>query len=133
MESTVEKALQRAVAAHSQGNLQEAELCYQAILQIQPEHPEANHNLGLIAIVGNQSAEALPLFKMALKEVRKRGFHGENLEALQAKLLALAEGEVPSQNEQDKLLACYQVGKYDDAEKLAALMIQQFPKYHLGW
>ena len=163
MESTVEKALQRAVAAHSQGNLQEAELCYQAILQIQPEHPEANHNLGLIAIVGNQSAEALPLFKMALKgnpnieqfwlsyidaltkenqiahadralkEVRKRGFHGENLEALQAKLLALAEGEVPYQNEQDKLLACYQVGKYDDAEKLAALMIQQFPKYHLGW
>ena len=163
MESTIEKALQRAVAAHSQGNLQEAELFYRAILQIQPEQPEANHKLGLIALAGKKSTEALPLFKMALKanpnveqfwisyidalirenqiahadravkKARKKGFHGEKLEALQAKLLVLAEGEVPSQNEQNNLLACYQAGKYDDAETLAALMTQQFPKYHLGW
>jgi tetratricopeptide (TPR) repeat protein len=47
--------------------LQEAERAYQAILQSQPEHPDANHNLGLIAISLNQIEAALPLFKTALE------------------------------------------------------------------
>ena len=66
MELTIEQALQQGVAAHNAGNLQEAELAYQAILQSQPKHPDANHNLGLIAISVNQIEAALPLFKTAL-------------------------------------------------------------------
>ena len=66
MELTIEQALQQAVAAHNAGNLQEAQRVYQAILQTQPKHPDANHNLGLIAISMNQIAVALPLFKTAL-------------------------------------------------------------------
>ena len=63
---TIEQALQQGVAAHNAGNLQEAEPAYKAILQSQPKHPEANHNLGLIAISMNQVEAALPLFKTAL-------------------------------------------------------------------
>ena len=66
MELTLEQALQQGVAAHNEGNLQEAERVYQAILQSQPKHPGANHNLGLIAISENKLAVALSLFKIAL-------------------------------------------------------------------
>ena len=66
MELTIEQALQQGVAAHNAGNLPEAERAYQAILQSQPKHPDASHNLGLIAISVNQIEAALPLFKTAL-------------------------------------------------------------------
>ena len=67
MELTTDQALQQGVAAHNEGNLQEAERLYRAILHSQPKHPDANHNLGLIAVSVNQSAAALPLFKTALE------------------------------------------------------------------
>ncbi len=67
MELTIEQALQQGVAAHREGNLQDAERFYKAILQSQPKHPDANHNLGLIAAAANKADTALPLFKTALK------------------------------------------------------------------
>jgi Tfp pilus assembly protein PilF len=67
MELTVDQMLQQAVGAHNAGNLQEAERLYRAILQVQPKHPDANHNLGLIAAAMNQSDAALALFKTALE------------------------------------------------------------------
>ena len=67
MELTIEQALQQGVAAHKEGKLQEAERLYRAILQSQPAHSDANHNLGLIAVSVNQTEAALPLFKAALE------------------------------------------------------------------
>jgi tetratricopeptide (TPR) repeat protein/2-polyprenyl-3-methyl-5-hydroxy-6-metoxy-1,4-benzoquinol methylase len=67
MELTIEQALQQAVKAHKAGNLQDAEALYRAILQAQPKHPDANHNLGVIAVSLNKSELALPLFKVALE------------------------------------------------------------------
>ena len=67
MELTIEQALQQGVAAHKEGKLQEAERLYRAILQSQPAHPDANHNLGVIAVSVNKADAALPLFKTALE------------------------------------------------------------------
>ena len=67
MELTIEQALQQGVAAHKEGKLQEAERLYRAIIQSQPLHPDANHNLGLIAVSVNKADAALPLFKTALE------------------------------------------------------------------
>jgi tetratricopeptide (TPR) repeat protein len=67
MELTIEQALQQGVAAHNAGKLEEAERLYRAILQSQPAHPDANHNLGLIAVSVNKADAALPLFKTALE------------------------------------------------------------------
>ena len=67
MELTIEQALQQGVAAHKEGKFEEAERLYQAILQSQPAHPDANHNLGLIAVSVNKAEAALPLFKTALE------------------------------------------------------------------
>lgn len=67
MELTIEQALQQGVAAHKEGRLQDAEKLYRAILQSQPNHPDANHNLGVLAVSVNKADAALPLFKTALE------------------------------------------------------------------
>ena len=67
MELTVEQTLQQGVAAHKEGKFQEAERLYRAILQIQSTHPDANHNLGVLAVSLNNPEAALPLFKIALQ------------------------------------------------------------------
>ena len=67
MELTIEQALQQGVAAHKEGKLQDAEHLYRAILQSQPAHPDANHNLGVLAVSVNKADAALPLFKTALE------------------------------------------------------------------
>ncbi|MDA8921959.1 tetratricopeptide repeat protein [Gammaproteobacteria bacterium] len=67
MELTIEQALQRGVAAHKEGSLQDAERLYRAILQAQPLHPDANHNLGVLAVSVNKADAALRLFKTAVE------------------------------------------------------------------
>ncbi len=67
MALTIEQAMQQGIARHREGKLQEAERLYRAILQSQPGHPGASHNLGLIAIAANALEAALPLFKTALE------------------------------------------------------------------
>jgi predicted O-linked N-acetylglucosamine transferase (SPINDLY family) len=59
-------ALQAAITHHKAGRMQEAEQCYRVVLQIQPEHPEANHNLGVLAGQLGQHAAGLPYLKTAL-------------------------------------------------------------------
>ena len=67
MELKIEQALQQGVAAHKEGRIQDAERLYRTILQSQPEHPDANHNLGVIAVSVKKVDAALPLFKTALQ------------------------------------------------------------------
>ena len=67
MELTIEQALQQGIAAHKEGKLQDAERLYRAILEAQPNHPDANHNLGVLAVAVGKPLEAIPLFKLALE------------------------------------------------------------------
>ena len=167
MDLTTEQTLQQGVAAHNQGNLQEAERLYRAILQVQPKHPDANHNLGLLAIAKNQPAVALPLFKLAvgvdpnieqfwlsyiealiaeqhfddakraLKKGKKKGVSKEKIKALTKNLMSVKQGNisspVPSQLEMQKLINHYQQGLHSDAEKLAILLVRQFPNHAFAW
>ena len=67
MELTIDEALQKAVEAHKAGKIQEAERFYTAILQTQPKHPDANHNMGVLAVGVGKVQEALPFFKAAIE------------------------------------------------------------------
>ena len=67
MESNLNQALQQAIAAHREGRLQDAERLYRAILQTQPNHPDANHNLGVLAVAVGKPLEAVPFFKQAVE------------------------------------------------------------------
>ena len=67
MELTVKQALKQGIAAHKEGKLQDAERLYRAILLSQPKHPDANHNLGILAVSVDQVDLAIPLFETALE------------------------------------------------------------------
>ena len=67
MELTIDEALQQGIAAHKAGNLQDAEKLYKGILGAQPKHPDANHNLGILAVGVGQVDASLPYFKTALE------------------------------------------------------------------
>jgi tetratricopeptide (TPR) repeat protein len=160
MELTIEQALHQGIAAHQDGKLQEAERLYRAILQSQPQHPDANHNLGVLAVSVNKAEAALSLFKAALEanpkveqfwlsyidtlikgtqyekakqaieESKKRGVISERLSVLE---LQISKNSNPSKAKLDRLLEYYQTGLYDDAEKLAVSLTKEFPKHHFGW
>ena len=193
---TIEQALQQAVAAHKEGRLQDAERLYQVILQSQPKHPDANHNLGVISASMNKADAALFLFEIALEanpkieqfwlsyidvlikekqfenakqvieQAKTQGVAEENLIVLETQLTPTAQvnepklavqkerqslsqkrkklaeqkkqkkvkkqnlkANNPSQQHISNLLEHYQNGRFNDAEKLAASITQEFPKH----
>ena len=67
MTTTVPQALQLAIAAHKEGNLTKAENIYRSILESQPNHPDANHNLGVLAASVGKLKESRPYLKTALE------------------------------------------------------------------
>ena len=163
MELTIDQALRQGVAAHNRGNLQKAERIYQAILQSQPKHPDASHNLGLIAAAMGNFETALRLFKIALevnpkieqfwlsyvdaliknnqindakraiKKAKKQGFDSKKLEALCSPSKLQTLGRHPSQTQLNSLAEYYQAGRYGDAEKLAVFITKNFPTHQFGW
>ena len=168
MELTIEEALQRGVAAHKEGKLQEAEKFYRGILGVQPNHPDANHNLGVLAVSVNKSDAALPLFKTALEanpkieqfwlsyidalikeqqfenakqvleQAKMQGVAEEKLNVLEAQLVSIdqtknANSASPSQELLNSLLGHYQNGRFNDAEKLAVEITQEFPGHQFAW
>ena len=64
---TLEQALRQALTHHKAGQLREAEGLYRAILQAHPNHADAHHNLGVLAVQVKQPAAGLPHFKEALE------------------------------------------------------------------
>ncbi|MBD92189.1 MAG: hypothetical protein CME56_04600 [Halieaceae bacterium] len=168
MELTIEQALQQGVAAHREGKLQESERLYRAILQSQPTHPDANHNLGVLAVSVGKADAALPLFKTALEanpkieqfwlsyidaliktekfenakqaieQAKKQGLGGKGLVSLEAQLSPKNRNPnttavSPPQELVNSLLGHYQNGRFNDAEKLAISITQEFPEHPFGW
>ena len=117
---TISAALHHAIEHHKAGRLPEAERLYRAILQADPRQPDAHHNLGQLARQVGQPRAALPHLKAALEakpevaqywlsliaaliecnevqaarslldQARSRGLSGAALEALDARLNAVA-------------------------------------------
>ena len=163
MELSIEQALHQGVAAQNIGDLQKAEGFYREILGRYPKHPDASHNLGLIAISVNQIEVALPLFKTALevnpmieqfwvsyvdalvkdnqikdakqtiKKAVKKGFNRKKLETLLSQSNLISDTKVPSKSQIDSLLKLYQSGRLADVEKLALLIIKNFPSHYFAW
>ena len=64
---SIEETLKLGITAHKRGRLHEADRFYKAILKIQPKHPDANHNMGVLAVSVGKIEDSLPFFKMALR------------------------------------------------------------------
>lgn len=67
-EIDLDAAFQSAINHHQAGRLSQAEMLYRVVLQWLPAHPDANHNLGVIAVQLGNPEQALPLFHAALTE-----------------------------------------------------------------
>lgn len=65
-EIDLQAAFQSAVTHHQAGRLSQAEMLYRMVLQAMPTHPDANHNLGVIAMQLGKFDQALPLLHTAL-------------------------------------------------------------------
>ena len=66
MELTLDEALRRGIEAHQAGKIQEADKFYTAILNADPRHADANHNMGILGASVGQAEQALPFFEAAL-------------------------------------------------------------------
>ena len=155
MELTIEQALQQGVAAHKEGKLQEAETLYRSILATQPQHSDANHNLGVLAVGVGKVEEALPFFKAALEKDHKQGQywlsyidaliklgHLDNARSVleQGRGIGLQGDQVDQLEAQlsggvnrssgvtvDHLVGLYNQGRFEDALKLGVVLSEQFP------
>ena len=67
MLDNVDATLEHAISAHEAGNLALAGEKYLEILNMDPNHPDANHNFGLIAIKMEEKAMAIQFFKNAIE------------------------------------------------------------------
>ena len=67
MELTIAEALRQGIQAHKARQFQEAERLYRAILTTQPQHTDANHNLGVLAVQFGKLTEAVSFFEETLK------------------------------------------------------------------
>ena len=152
-----DQLLSQAVALHRSGNLQEAERLYRVVLTNSPDHPDANHNLGVLAVQVGQPGTALPFFQAALAansgsaqfwlsyldaliltghnelagellaDARRRGLAGPAADALGARLA------VPSPEEVERLVALFNERRLAEGERLASEMTERFPEYGFGW
>ena len=73
LDDALAQALKGALALHADGHLDQARQLYCAILQAQPQHAPANHQLGLLMVTLGQSAEALPHLAAALEAAPAEG------------------------------------------------------------
>ena len=149
MKLTLSEAVKKGIEAQRAGKVQEADSYYTAILKVQPKHPEANHNLGLLALGIGKAQESLRFFETALevdpkkaqfwlsyiralieldrsvdaKEVfanaKNRGFKGESFDELEAKLAEANETTASNQNTKNSQSKMLDTIKLDQALKLA--------------
>ena len=69
---TSRQLFEDAVADHQAGRIREAESGYRAVLAEYPDHPHANHNLGVMALMARGAPAALPYLQRALDADRKQ-------------------------------------------------------------
>ena len=67
MKFSINQLLQQGIKAHKAGNIKKAKQLYLSILAEEPKHPDANHNLGILAFGTSKPETSLSHFKIALE------------------------------------------------------------------
>ena len=146
-----DKGLQAQIA----GDLSAAEQLYQETLVIKPEHPEANHNIGVVLVAKNELDKALEFFKFALdnspnvslfwasyidtliklerigesktliKAVKKAGISCDKIEAISLQLDVLYQE--PDAKASQKCDELIEQQKFDDAIKACLSLTKAYP------
>jgi predicted O-linked N-acetylglucosamine transferase (SPINDLY family) len=156
------EAIQLALHERQSGNLAQAAALYRAVLDIQPGHPEAHYQLGLLETQAHNLPAAVAHFERALKadparethwtayigalldngqaatarEVlelgRRHGLQGAAADAL-AQRLARPDAAEPSADETDAVVTLLRQGRLEAAEDAARRLQLLFPRHPFGW
>ena len=78
--------IQNGIQHHNSGKFTDAETCYRRVLEIDPENPDANHLLGLIAHQMGESEAAILLISKAIRLKPDDAAYYENLAKIQLEL-----------------------------------------------
>ena len=68
MEVSLHQLLQEAINLHRAGELLLAKSVYENILNLKPNHPDANHNLGVLMVTNGEYEQSIKFFQAALDE-----------------------------------------------------------------
>jgi tetratricopeptide (TPR) repeat protein len=131
--------------AVSSNNIKPAVLLFKTALEANPKIKQFWLSYIEILVKDNQVTTA----KAVLRQGRKAGLVGEKVDALEVRLKQIvpsksrekkktknskhAKNRNLSQLQLNNLIEQYQNGKYEEAEKLAVLITQQFPEHQVGW
>ena len=140
---------------HNAGNLSAAKKMYHKILAIQPDHCEANHNIGIVLVAKNELDKALEFFKFALnaspnvslfwasyidtlakleriieakaliKAAKSSGIFCENIEAVSHRLDI--ENQEPLEKDTLEIDEFITQKKFDDAIKACLNLLETYP------
>jgi|GEM_PF-361233 len=154
-EADIAAIFDKGLQAHNAGDLSVAEQLYQETLAIKPEHPEANHNIGVVLVAKNELDKALAFFKFALdnspnvslfwasyidtliklerigesktlvKAVKKAGISCDKIEALSQHLDVKHQDPGPKETQDINKLIEQQ--KFDDAIKACLSLTETYP------
>ena len=64
---SLEEELRLGIKAHKEGSVQDANRHYSSILKAKPNHPEANHNMGILAVGVGKPEQSPAFFKRAIE------------------------------------------------------------------
>jgi tetratricopeptide (TPR) repeat protein len=141
---------------HNAGNLSAAKKMYHEILSIQPDHCEANHNIGIVLVAENELEKALEFFKFALtaspnvslfwanyidtlakleriveakaliKAAKNSGMSCENIEAISHRLDT--ENQEPLAKDTREIDEFIIQQKFDDAIEACLSLLETYPR-----
>ena len=155
MELTIEQALKKGIEAHRTGKVEQADRYYTAILKTQPNHPDANHNMGVLAVGIGKTEAALPFFKKAIQvnpksaqfwlsyidalikleqmadaktvfdQAKNNGAKGDGFDQIEQKLCN------PPSKQLQKLTNLYKNGMYQQLLEECEIAIKEYPKSYI--
>ena len=76
MKLTIDQIMQQAIKLHKEGKLHDAESFYKDILKTDPKNPNANYNLGIIAVSMNSQQKQYFFLKQQLKLIQTENSFG---------------------------------------------------------
>ncbi|HEY1608743.1 MAG TPA: tetratricopeptide repeat protein [Paraburkholderia sp.] len=160
---TIEAELQQAITHHRANQIAQAEELYRSILSSEPDHPDANHNFGVLALQKGNVAEGLNYLHAAVSAApQRRNFwvsyvdvltaSGQHDEAQRASETAREHGFVIGASASDaarhaspgtapedaaegsaELASLTGQGLHDEAEALARQLVEANPDHALAW
>jgi len=155
--------LQAAVAHHNAGQLAQAEATYRQVLQIEPAHPDANHNLGILAMQVGQPASALRYLENAWKiapfneqfclaltdclltldrsndalrtinNAAPYQFNSSQAQHLLQLAKSIASGKRPPLSVEREVLTLFNAGQHAMLEDRITPLMSQYPNWGTGW